>query len=141
MIAPGAGLRVYRAYSVTDMRKGIAWLAAHTQLVLKQNLASGAVFCYRRRHGDRIKLLFWDGHRRRPESRPSLGRSIANMLIFSSSMCPSLGLWRRHGIRDAAGTGLPPHLITSSVRNILGGCGLALVSVVAIGRLKGLAAP
>ena len=36
-------------------------LAAHAQLVLKQNPASGAVFCYRGRRGDRLKLLFWDG--------------------------------------------------------------------------------
>ena len=44
MIAPGAGVRVYLACGVTDMRKGIAGLAAHAQLVLKQNPASGAVF-------------------------------------------------------------------------------------------------
>jgi transposase len=30
--------------------------------VLKQNPASGAVFCYCGRRGDRIKLLYWDGH-------------------------------------------------------------------------------
>ena len=47
MIAPGAGVRVYLACGVTDMRKGIAGLAAHAQLVLRQNPASGAVFCYR----------------------------------------------------------------------------------------------
>jgi transposase len=61
MIAPGAGVRVYLACGVTDMRKGIAGLAAQAQLVLRQDPASGAVFCYRGRRGDRIKLLFWDG--------------------------------------------------------------------------------
>jgi transposase len=61
MIAPGAGVRVYLACGVTDMRKGITGLAAHAQLVLRQNPASGAVFCYRGRRGDRLKLLFWDG--------------------------------------------------------------------------------
>lgn len=61
MIAPGSGVRVYLACGVTDMRKGIMGLAAHAQLVLKQNPASGAVFCYRGRRGDRIKLLYWDG--------------------------------------------------------------------------------
>jgi transposase len=61
MIAPGAGVRVYLACGVTDMRKGIAGLAAQAQLVLKQNPTSGAVFCYRGRRGDRIKLLYWDG--------------------------------------------------------------------------------
>lgn len=47
MIAPGAGVRVYLACGVTDMRKGIAGLAAHAQLALRQNPASGAVFCFR----------------------------------------------------------------------------------------------
>lgn len=61
MIAPGTGVRVYLACGVTDMRKGIAGLAAQAQLVLKQNPTSGAVFCYRGRRGDRIKLLYWDG--------------------------------------------------------------------------------
>ena len=61
MIAPGAGVRVYLACGVTDMRKGIAGLAAHAQLALRQNPASGAVFCFRGRRGDRLKLLYWDG--------------------------------------------------------------------------------
>ena len=61
MIAPGAGVRIYLACGVTDMRKGIAGLAANAQLALKQNPASGAVFCFRGRRGDRLKLLFWDG--------------------------------------------------------------------------------
>jgi hypothetical protein len=45
MIAPGTAVWVYLACGVTDMSKGIAGLAAHAQLVLKQNPASGAVFC------------------------------------------------------------------------------------------------
>ena len=60
MIAPGAGVRIYLACGVTDMRKGIAGLAAQAQLALKQNQAFGAVFCFRGRRGDRLKLLFWD---------------------------------------------------------------------------------
>ena len=43
------------------MRKGIAWLAALAQDVLHQKPASGAVFAFRGRRGDRIKLLYWDG--------------------------------------------------------------------------------
>ena len=43
------------------MRKGITGLAAQAQEVLKQKPASGAVFCYRGRRGDRLKLLFRDG--------------------------------------------------------------------------------
>ena len=61
MIGPGAGVRVYLACGVTDMRKGISGLAALAQQVLNQNPASGAVFAFRGRRGDRIKLLMWDG--------------------------------------------------------------------------------
>ncbi|WP_425357852.1 IS66 family insertion sequence element accessory protein TnpB [Roseobacter litoralis] len=43
------------------MRKGIAGLSALTQDVLRQKPASGAVFAFRGRRGDRIKLLYWDG--------------------------------------------------------------------------------
>ncbi len=61
MIGPGAGVRVYLACGVTDMRKGIGGLAALAQQVLHQNPASGAIFAFRGRRGDRIKLLMWDG--------------------------------------------------------------------------------
>ena len=61
MIGPGAGVRVYLACGVTDMRRGITGLAALAQEVLHQNPASGAVFAFRGRRGDRIKLLMWDG--------------------------------------------------------------------------------
>ena len=43
MIGPGTGVRVYLACGVTDMRKGIAGLAALTQDVLRQKPTSGAV--------------------------------------------------------------------------------------------------
>ena len=42
MIAPGTGVRVYLACGVTDMRKGIAGLAALAQDVLRQKPSSGA---------------------------------------------------------------------------------------------------
>jgi transposase len=61
MIGPGVGVRVYLACGHTDMRKGIAGLAAIAQDVLRQRPTSGAVFAFRGRRGDRIKLLFWDG--------------------------------------------------------------------------------
>jgi transposase len=61
MIGPGTGVRVYLACGVTDMRKGIAGLAVLAQDVLHQKAARGAVFAFRGRRGDRIKLLYWDG--------------------------------------------------------------------------------
>lgn len=61
MIGPGANVRVYIACGVTDMRKGIAGLAAIAQEQLRKAPTSGAVFAFRGRRGDRIKLLYWDG--------------------------------------------------------------------------------
>ena len=61
MIGPGTGVRVYLACGVTDMRKGIAGLSALAQDGLRQDPAGGAVFAFRGRSGDRLKLLYWDG--------------------------------------------------------------------------------
>ena len=61
MIGPGTGVRVYLACGVTDMRKGIAGLSAMAQDVLRQKPTGGAVFAFRGRRGDRVKLLYWDG--------------------------------------------------------------------------------
>lgn len=61
MIGPGTGVRVYLACGVTDMRKGIAGLSTLAQDVLRQKPTSGAVFAFRGRRGDRLKLLYWDG--------------------------------------------------------------------------------
>jgi len=60
MIGPGTGVRVYVASGVTDMRKGIKGLAAAAEQVLRQNPCSGAVFAFRGKKGDRVKLLYWD---------------------------------------------------------------------------------
>ncbi|CAE7499763.1 unnamed protein product [Symbiodinium pilosum] len=61
MIGPGTGVRVYLACGVTDMRKGIAGLAAIVQDQLRQKPASGSVFAFRGRRGDRVKILYFDG--------------------------------------------------------------------------------
>ena len=61
MIGPGTGVRVYPACGVTAMRKGINGLSALAQDVLRQRPTGGAVFAFRGRRGDRIKLLYWDG--------------------------------------------------------------------------------
>ncbi|MBX4899735.1 MULTISPECIES: IS66 family insertion sequence element accessory protein TnpB [Rhizobium] len=42
-------------------RKGVDGLAALVQTALRQKPASGSVFVFRGRRGNRIKLLFWDG--------------------------------------------------------------------------------
>ena len=56
MIGPGTGVRVYLACGITDMRKGIGGLAMLAQDVLRQKATGGAVFAFRGRRGDRLKL-------------------------------------------------------------------------------------
>lgn len=61
MIGPPAGVRVFLAARTTDMRKGFDGLAAMAQSVLHKDPISGAVFAFRGKRGDLIKLRWWDG--------------------------------------------------------------------------------
>jgi len=54
MIGPGTGGRVYLACGATDMRKGIAGLAALAQDVLLQKPTGGAVFAFRGHKADHV---------------------------------------------------------------------------------------
>jgi transposase len=60
MISIPAGIRIYLACGHTDMRKGFDGLAVLVQEVLAQDPYSGALFIFRGRRGDLIKLLWWD---------------------------------------------------------------------------------
>ena len=60
MIGPSGNVKVYLACGVTDMRRGIDGLTTLTKDVIKQDPGSGAVFGFRGRRADRIKLLWWD---------------------------------------------------------------------------------
>ncbi|WP_298332712.1 IS66 family insertion sequence element accessory protein TnpB [Asticcacaulis sp.] len=61
MIGPGGSVKVYLACGITDMRRGIDGLSSLVETALKEAPASGAVFGFRGRRADRIKLLWWDG--------------------------------------------------------------------------------
>jgi transposase len=61
VIALPPATRVWLACGATDMRKGMCGLALMAQEVLKQNPHSGALFAFRGRRGDLIKLLWHDG--------------------------------------------------------------------------------
>jgi transposase len=52
---------VFLACGVTDMRRGFDGLAALVQGVMDQDPFSGALFCFRGRRGDLVKVLWWDG--------------------------------------------------------------------------------
>jgi transposase len=57
---PG-NVRVYLACGVTDLRKGFDGLAARVQTPLRLDPHGGALFVFRGRRGDLIKVLWWDG--------------------------------------------------------------------------------
>lgn len=105
MVGPGTGVRVYLACEATDMRKGIAGLAALGQDVLRQNPAGGAVFAFRGRRRDRLKLLYWDG-----QGVPSLLKG------FGTGALPLARCRRRRRAADlgAAGDALGGHRLVPS---------------------------
>lgn len=53
--------RIFLACGATDMRKGFDGLAVMVQQVLEQSPHSGALFAFRGKRGDLVKLLWYDG--------------------------------------------------------------------------------
>jgi transposase len=60
VISLPAGVRVYLACGVTDLRKGFDGLAMLVQQQLREDPFAGHVFVFRGRRGDLIKALYWD---------------------------------------------------------------------------------
>lgn len=60
MLTPRLHSRIFLAIEPVDMRKGFDSLAALAQERLQQDPLSGALFVFRNRAGDKIKLLYWD---------------------------------------------------------------------------------
>ena len=61
MLTIAPGLKVYLACKPVDMRRGFDGLAADVAQVLRADPYSGAVFIFRSRRGDYLKILAWDG--------------------------------------------------------------------------------
>ncbi len=61
MIMPGTELQVLVATKPVDFRKQADTLAAFVQEVIGANPFSGAVYVFRAKRIDRVKLLWWDG--------------------------------------------------------------------------------
>lgn len=61
MIPVPAGVRVWLASGVTDMRKGFDGLSMLVQEKLKQDASGGHVFVFRGKRGDLVKLYWHDG--------------------------------------------------------------------------------
>jgi transposase len=61
VIGVPARVHVYLACGITDMRKGFDGLLALVQTMLKLDPHGGALFVFRGKRGDLIKVLWWDG--------------------------------------------------------------------------------
>ena len=61
MIGPAGGVRVMVATKPVDFRKGAEGLAALVREEMKSDPFSGAVYVFRAKRADRVKLIYWDG--------------------------------------------------------------------------------
>ena len=61
MIGLPAGIRIWLAAGVTDMRAGMNGLAAKVETALAEDPYCGHVFVFRGRRGDMLKVLWWSG--------------------------------------------------------------------------------
>jgi len=61
MIAFPAGMQVMVATQPIDFRKGADGLAALVRETLGQDPFCGAIFVFRSKRADRIKIVAWDG--------------------------------------------------------------------------------
>jgi|GEM_PF-2489354 len=77
MIGPSGNVRVFLACGVTDMRRGIDGLSALVETVIKEAPGSGAIFGFRGKRADRIKLLWWDGQGVLPILQDSRARILS----------------------------------------------------------------
>ena len=61
MILPGGPARVFVATKPIDFRRGLDGLSAIVQEQLKLDPFGGAIFVFRAKRADRVKILVWDG--------------------------------------------------------------------------------
>ena len=61
MIGPSGAVRVFIATRPVDFRKGAEGLAALVRDVMHADPFDGAVYVFRGKRADRVKLVFWDG--------------------------------------------------------------------------------
>ena len=61
MIGPTGAVKVMMATRPVDFRKGVDGLAALVRDTMGADPFSGAVYVFRAKRADRVKLVFWDG--------------------------------------------------------------------------------
>ena len=60
MLNPDSSCKIYLCTGQTDMRKGINGLSILAQSIISDNLSAGALFVFRGKRADKIKILWWD---------------------------------------------------------------------------------
>jgi IS66 Orf2 like protein len=63
VIGPTGAVRVMVATKAVDFRKGAEGLAALVREVMQADPFDGAIYVFRAKRADRVKLVFWDGTR------------------------------------------------------------------------------
>jgi transposase len=61
MLNPGSDTKIYLCIGHTDMRKGANGLSLLAESILSNQFYSGAMFVFRGKSADKIKILWWDG--------------------------------------------------------------------------------
>lgn len=61
MLIAGPNIKIYLCLGITDMRKGASSLAMLASGLTADNVCSGAMFIFRGKSADKIKILWWDG--------------------------------------------------------------------------------
>lgn len=61
MFSPAGNFKIYVASKPVDFRKGMDGLAAIVQVEFDLDPFSGAIFVFRSKRADRLKLIVWDG--------------------------------------------------------------------------------
>jgi transposase len=61
VIIPSGGVRVLVATKPVDFRKGMEGLASLVREAMGSDPFCGAVYVFRAKRADRVKLIFWDG--------------------------------------------------------------------------------
>ncbi len=60
MINIASNVKIYICCGHTDMRKGITGLSILAASIAKEEFSSGAMFIFRGKSADKIKILWWD---------------------------------------------------------------------------------
>lgn len=112
MIGPTGAVRVLMATKPVDFRKGAEGLAALVRETMQADPFDGAIYVFRAKRADRIKLVYWDGtgvclFAKRLEEREFRWPKIEDGVIrLSAAQFSALleGLdWRRvHAAREIA---------------------------------------